>query len=53
VYRDLLYGHFILDGASSRITQRIAEFPVFDILIVPIKRVETSQPSLRGRGALP
>jgi hypothetical protein len=52
-YRDLLYGRFIVDGASRRITQRIAGFPVFEILVLPIKRVVTSPPSLHGRGGLP
>jgi hypothetical protein len=52
-YRDLLYGRFTVDGASRRITQRIAGFPVFEILVLPIKRVVTSPPSLHGRGALP
>jgi 4-amino-4-deoxy-L-arabinose transferase-like glycosyltransferase len=52
-YRDLLYGRFIVDGAPRRITQRIAGFPVFDILVLPIKRVVTSQPSLYERGGAP
>jgi hypothetical protein len=52
-YRDSLDGRFIVDGAPRRITQRIAGFPVFDILVLPIKRVETSQPLLHQRGALP
>jgi hypothetical protein len=52
-YRDLLYGRFIVDGAPRRITQRIAGFPVFDILVLPIKRVVTSQPLLHERGGPP
>jgi Dolichyl-phosphate-mannose-protein mannosyltransferase len=49
-YRDSLEGRFIVDGAARRITQRIAKFPVFDILILPIKRFETPQPSLHDWG---
>ncbi len=41
-YRDGLRGRFVVTGASRTITQRIAGFPVFDILILPIKRSDGS-----------
>jgi hypothetical protein len=45
-YRDSLRGHFVVSGESRWLTQSIAGFPVFDILILSIRRVETSQPPL-------
>ena len=52
-YRDSLDGHFVANGASRHVTQRIAGFPVFDILILPIKRSEMSQSPLQGGSAPP
>ena len=51
-YRDSLDGAFVANGAPRRVTQRIAGFPVFDILILPIKRTETAQSPPQG-SALP
>jgi hypothetical protein len=50
-YRDNLSGHFVADGAPRHVTQRIAGFPVFDILVLPIKRPEMSQSPLQGGSA--
>jgi len=38
-YRDNLGGLFVVDGDARHITQRISGFPVFDMLILPVKRV--------------
>ena len=51
-YRDSLDGLFVANGASRHITQRIAGFPVFDILMLPIKRSEASQSPLQGGSLL-
>lgn len=40
-YRASLAGPFIVDGASQRLTQRIAGFPVFDLLVLPVTRQAT------------
>lgn len=37
-YRDSLAGLFEVNGPARHVTQRIAGFPVFDILILPVKR---------------
>ncbi|WP_296745305.1 glycosyltransferase family 39 protein [Mesorhizobium sp.] len=37
-YRDSLAGLYEASGPARRVTQRIARFPVFDILILPVKR---------------
>jgi hypothetical protein len=47
-YRDSLRGLFVMNGASQQLEQSIAGFPVFNILIVPIKRIDTSQSPLQG-----
>jgi hypothetical protein len=47
-YRDSLRGLFVMNGASQQLEQSIAGFPVFNILIVPIKRTDTSKSPLQG-----
>ncbi|MBN9552390.1 MAG: glycosyltransferase family 39 protein, partial [Alphaproteobacteria bacterium] len=39
-YRDSLAGLFVATGPSRHVAQRVAGFPVFDILILPIKRTD-------------
>ncbi|MGX7875882.1 ArnT family glycosyltransferase [Mesorhizobium sp. ORM6] len=39
-YRDSLAGLFVVDGDARHVVQRISGFPVFDMLILPVKRVE-------------
>ena len=50
-YRDSLGSLFAVDGAPRHIAQRIAGFPVFDILVLPVKRM--SQAPLQGSSSLP
>ncbi|MGX8011119.1 glycosyltransferase family 39 protein [Mesorhizobium sp. ORM8.1] len=52
-YRDHLEGLFATTGPSRYITQRIAGYPVFDIVIVPIKRSGTRPSSSEGQNPLP
>src|SRR5258708_4910210 len=47
-YRESLRGLFVVNGPSRRLTQSIAGFPVFDILVLPIERTDTSQSPLQG-----
>lgn len=47
-YRDSLDGPFVVNGPPRHITQSIAGFPVFDILILPIKRSEPLQSLPQG-----
>ncbi|MBN9220343.1 MAG: glycosyltransferase family 39 protein [Mesorhizobium sp.] len=42
-YRDDLGGLFAVNGDIRRIPQQVAGFPVFDMLILPVKRVVQSQ----------
>jgi hypothetical protein len=56
-YRDHLDGRFVASGAARHITQRIAGFPVFDILVLPVRRagttpIQVGTPPRQG-GALP
>jgi Dolichyl-phosphate-mannose-protein mannosyltransferase len=46
-YRDSLRGNFVVSGQARRVRQSIAGVPVFYILILPIKRAETSQSPLQ------
>jgi 4-amino-4-deoxy-L-arabinose transferase-like glycosyltransferase len=41
-YRDSLAGLFVASGPAWHVAQRVAGFPVFDILILPVKRAETT-----------
>jgi len=43
-YRDSLDGLFVVDGDTRHVTQKISAFPVFDMLILPVKRVAPSVP---------
>lgn len=58
-YRDSLAGLFVANGRAWHVTQRVAGFPVFDILILPVKRADMtrtpppSQTSTGTGGALP
>lgn len=47
-YRDKLGGLFVADGPARHVTQSIAGFPVFEILIVPIRRSSPSRPMPQG-----
>lgn len=38
-YRDGLDGLFVVDGDARHVPQKIGGFPVFDMLILPVKRV--------------
>ncbi|RAZ90025.1 hypothetical protein DPM33_14355 [Mesorhizobium hawassense] len=39
-YRDNLAGLFVASGPARHVTQRVAGFPVFDMLILPVKRAD-------------
>ena len=41
-YRDSLSGLFVASGPARHVTQRVAGYPVFDILILPVKRADTA-----------
>ncbi|MBZ9708641.1 glycosyltransferase family 39 protein [Mesorhizobium sp. ESP7-2] len=49
-YRDSLDGRYVVDGPPRRLIQRIAGFPVFEILILPVNRIVASQAHLPGNG---
>jgi len=52
-YRDNLAGAglFAASGDARRVTQRIAGFPVFDILVLPVKRATMDQTQSTGGAA--
>lgn len=52
-YRDSLGDNFIVNGPSRQITQSIDGFPIFEILILPVKRSERSQSLLEGSAMSP
>jgi hypothetical protein len=48
-YRDSLAGLFVASGPARRVAQRVAGFPVFDILILPVKRAGMTQTAPQGQ----
>ena len=52
-YRDSLGSLFVPNGPARHITQSVAGFPIFEILILPIRRSSPAQPTLQGSAASP
>ena len=53
-YRDALSRYFLVDGSTRHIAQRVAGFPIFDILIIPIARnPSTGQGGSQNESARP
>jgi hypothetical protein len=50
-YRDSLGGLFVVDGDARHITQQISGFPVFDMLILPVKRAGPPLPKADAQPA--
>lgn len=50
-YRDALNGLFVVDGDARHIMQRISGFPVFDMLILPVKRAAPPLPKVNVQPA--
>lgn len=52
-YRDSLAGLFVATGPARHVTQRVAGFPVFDMLILPVERAGMMPPPPRGQTPIP
>ncbi|WP_421915457.1 ArnT family glycosyltransferase [Mesorhizobium sp.] len=52
-YRNSLGKLFVVDGPARHVTQSVAGFPIFEILILPIRRANPLQPTIQDSAASP